>query len=337
MMVRKEKVRRIALYVLGVVVYYAWFQAFYNMVRFEDFFYYETFNDVMVGVGYNFLPILALFLFNTAIVFWITPRVRPEWLKAILDIVLSIGATTIVNLCFLGIQAWLFHRQGNVDWAGTLMSDFSILLINEVIFFIMHYRESKLREEQQRHLATRMQYDMLKTQVNPHFLFNSLNILYSLSSIDTEKSREFILNLTQMYRYILTQQQKQKVKVRDELEFLNAYIHVLSMRYPDSFFVNITDREKMEDKEIIPYSLQLLIENITKHNAIRASQPMHVEINIGPSQITISNPIYPKLNSNPNESTGTGLKYLTDLYAYYGKDFKTSTDNNIFAATIPYL
>lgn len=258
-MKHKEKAKRSALYLLGVILYYVWFQTFYNMVAFNDFFPYSNLSEVMIGVAFNFTPILALSLLNIAIVFRLTPGIRPDWLKTVLDISLSVIATIAVNFCYLVILHYVFHRQGTVDWAGSFMNDVLILLITEMSFYIMHYREARLREEQQQHLNTRMQYDILKTQVNPHFLFNSLNILYSLSSIDIDKTRDFILNLSLMYRYILTQQRNQRIRVKEELEFIQSYIKVLEMRYPESFFVEITGHENARDRDIIPYSLQLLI------------------------------------------------------------------------------
>lgn len=335
-MERKEQAKRAALYFVGVALYYVWFQIFYNKVAFGSMWPYESPLQVLQGIGFNFLPIFTLCVINTFIVFRLTRSIKAEWLKAFADLLISFGATVLVNFVFLAVQLWILNRQGHVDWAGTLINDTLILLINELVFYILHYRESMLREEKQRHLATRMQYDMLKIQVNPHFLFNSLNILYSLTSIDTEKSREFIMDLSQMYRYLLSQQQIQRVKVRDELRFLESYIKVLSMRYHDSFFVHIQGQENVGDHEVVPYCLQLLIENITKHNAIRAEKPMHVTLSLEGEKITVSNPIYPKINPNPN-SMGMGLKYITEVCQYHGKRFNVEKRNQQFVAELPYL
>lgn len=336
-MEHKERVKRMAWYLLGVIVYYAWFQTFYNMVAFDDIFPYDNLSVLLQGIGYNFLPIFSLFVLNTVIVFRLTARVKAEWLKATIDIGLSVVATTMVNGTFLAVQLWIFHRHGNVDWAGTLINDFLMLLINEVVFFIMHYRESILREEKQRHLATRLQFDMLKVQINPHFLFNSLNILYSLTSIDTEKSREFIMSLSQVYRYLLSQQQMQRVKVKDELKFLDSYINVLSIRYHDSFFVDFEGKETAGDREVVPYCMQLLIENITKHNAIRAEKPMRVSIKMEGDKIVVSNPVYPKINSSVDPSTGMGLRYITELCRYHGRQFRAENRGGAFVAELPYI
>ncbi|MCD8385860.1 MAG: histidine kinase [Bacteroidales bacterium] len=336
-MEHKEKVKRTAWYLVGVIVYYAWFQTFYNMVAFDDIFPYEDFSMLLEGFGYNFLPIFSLFVLNTLIVFKLTAQVKPEWLKATIDVGLSILATAVVNMAFLGVQSWLFHRQGKVDWAGTLINDFLMLLINEVVFFILHYRESMLREEKQRHLATRLQFDMLKVQINPHFLFNSLNILYSLTSIDTAKSQEFIMSLSQVYRYLLSQQQMQKVKVKDELKFLESYINVLSIRYHDSFFVDFEGKERAGEHEVVPYCMQLLIENITKHNAIRAEHPMRVSIKMDADKIVVSNPVYPKINAPVESSTGMGLRYITELCRYHGRQFRAENREGTFVAELPYL
>lgn len=329
--------KKAGIYLVVIFLYYLWFQAFYNMVAFDSIYPYGNLSQAMTGFAYNFFPILALFCLNALIVFNLSHRIKLIGLKIVVDLVLSMMATAVVNLVFLVVQTWCFHREGHVDWAGTLLSDTLILLLNEMAYFIMHYRESKFREEQQRHLATRMQYDMLKMQVNPHFLFNSLNILYSLTSIDVEKSREFILSLSQMYRYNLSQQQTQRVKVKEELAFLQSYIDVLSIRYHDCFFVDITGQTEANSQEVIPYCLQLLIENITKHNAIRTQCPMHVSIEVASDSIIVSNPIHPKINAEHEASSGTGLRYLTELYNRYGRQFVAQKVDDRFVAIVPYL
>lgn len=336
-MERKEKAKRLSLYLLGVTVYYIWFQMFYNMVAFGNLCPYHNVEEVLIGIGYNFFPIFSLFVLNTLIVFQLTKSFTSIWAKGLTDFLCSIGATILVNFVFLGVRKWGFHTGGYVDWAGTLINDFLMLLINEVVYFVMHYRESMLREEKQRYLATRMQYDMLKIQVNPHFLFNSLNILYSLTDIDVEKSREFIMALSQMYRYLLSQQQIQRVKLRDELRFLESYVKVLAMRYRDSFYVHIQGLEKAGEHEVAPYCLQLLIENITKHNAIRAECPMHVTIAIDDQKLTVTNPLYPKINASLEPSTGMGLRYINEICKYHGRQFAAEKRNQEFVAELPFL
>lgn len=339
-MVSRGRVKKhCIIYLAAVLVYYLWFQAFYNMVAYGSAYPYESARQAITAFAFNFIPIMLLCLLNTLTVFRLTTSIKLPGLKILADICLSLLAVVLVNMVFLGVQLWLMHRQGYVDWAGTIFSDVLILLVNEVAFYLLRYRQSSLREEHHRHQATRLQYDVLKMQINPHFLFNSLNLLYSLTTIDIEKSRHFILSLSQLYRNILDRRDMRLITVADELQYLQPYIDILTMRFAGCFKVETvgSDRQEAMTRYIIPCCLQLLLENITKHNTIRQEQLMTVILSIGTEGVTVSNPIRPKLNVSPEKSPGVGLRYIEEVYAYYDRQFMTRTTDGEFVAFIPYL
>ena len=178
------------------------------------------------------------------------------------------------------------------------------------------------------------QYDALKAQVNPHFLFNSLTILYSLIDIDKEKSLQFTMSLSQTYRYILSHQDDREVPLKDEIGFLRSFANVLVIRYNESFKVEIYGEENIGDHIVIPYCLQLLLENVIKHNVINEKNPMCVKVEIDDCGVTMKNPI--RLRQTLT-STKIGLAYIEKMYALYGKRFEYNEDNKIFTAKIPYL
>lgn len=249
--------------------------------------------------------------------------------KIIIDAVSSVFVLFVVNVAYMAVIP-----NGTIDWAGTMFNAIFVFLGLEVIYYLQSFRKSVREAEAQRALALQYQYDALKAQVNPHFLFNSLNLLYSLISLDTEKSKEFVLALSTMYRYIMSQQGKEMVLLRMEMDFLQNYVEVLSMRYLNQLHVDIRGKENLKDQYIVPYTLQLIMENVTKHNVISNRHHMNVVIEIGTECITVSNPIVPR----PKESSSRiGLNYITTLYRQYGKEFKVENDGKTFRAVIPYI
>ncbi|MDE7412303.1 MAG: histidine kinase [Muribaculaceae bacterium] len=221
-----------------------------------------------------------------------------------------------------------------VDWAELYMVDFLILLVHEVAYFVISYRlaESKANEVKS-HMA-QLQYDVLKAQVNPHFLFNSLNLLYSLNAIDKDKAQKFILSLAKLYNYIMRQHEHQKVSLKEELEQLNFYIEVLKMRYWQQFDVEIRGLGNVLNQQIVPASLQMLMENVTKHNVITTDDPMKVLVEIFPDKLIITNPMRPKVNDHVSKS-GIGLRYLKRAYGDLGEKFSYINDGKNFIVTIP--
>ena len=202
-----------------------------------------------------------------------------------------------------------------------------------MVYYFTRLSRSRQETEEARLKAVQYQYDALKAQINPHFLFNSLNLLYSLVSIDTVKSRLFIRELSRMYRYIMAQQNCSSVSVAEEFAFLSSYISVLEMRYNNKLSVNIQG-EPSSEKRIIPFTMQLLIENVTKHNAITARSPMRVTIIISEEEIIVMNPLFPRETESVSH---IGLRYLSQLYATQNRHFNTQKTDTSFTAHVPYL
>ena len=164
----------------------------------------------------------------------------------------------------------------------------------------------------------------------------SLDMLCSMIEVDEKKqSLEFIENLTAYYRGMLRRKNVMKVTVKDELETVFCYLKIVSQHYGDNLEVKVTgDRDT--DMMIVPFSIQLLIENVLKHNVISATMPMTITISIKEDAITVSNPCHHK-STETGRSTGMGLKYLSSMYAASGKKTDVSRCGNMFSVTIPAL
>ncbi|AQG78964.1 sensor histidine kinase [Spirosoma montaniterrae] len=157
------------------------------------------------------------------------------------------------------------------------------------------------------------QFAALKSQVNPHFLFNSLSILSSLVHADAELSERFIDQLSRAYRYILEQRDNERVLLKTELEFIQAYRFLLNIRFENKFDVIIDVPEADQSRyAIAPLTLQLLVENAVKHNRMSAKEPLHVQIYLENDCMVVENNFQPRPQSEV--STGVGLQNIVTRY-----------------------
>jgi len=156
---------------------------------------------------------------------------------------------------------------------------------------------------------------LLKTQVNPHFLFNSLSILSSLVRVDPDLSEQFIEQLSRSYRYILEQKDQSLVTLRTELGFIDSYAFLLKIRFENKFNLVVQLPDDILDRyKIAPLTLQLLVENAVKHNRMSVNEPLIVNITYEDSQmLVVKNRLQPR--STPTISTGMGLQNIINRYA----------------------
>lgn len=333
--VRSSKAKSILCYVVFIIAFCLWFNAFYNILVRREIWPYPSIERGIAGICLTSLPIIVFIVVNTIVVFFIDRKIRVIPLKIVADIIFSTLGVTLANLIFIGIILML-KLKPVVDWAELYMVDFLILLVHEAGYFVMSYRIAQAKASEAKSNMAKLQYDVLKAQVNPHFLFNSLNLLYSLNAIDSAKAQKFILSLAKLYNYIMRQHEHQRVSLREELDQLNFYIEVLKMRYWEQFEVEIRGRENIQDQEIVPASLQMLMENITKHNVIQSDKPMKVLLEIFPDKVVITNPVRPKLNDHVSKS-GIGLRYLKGAYGDMSENFTYTNDGKEFQVTVPLL
>lgn len=171
------------------------------------------------------------------------------------------------------------------------------------------------REEIEKDIA-QARFESLKNQVNPHFLFNSLNVLASLVHIDADLSEKFIDQLARSYRYLLEQKDKELVSLQTEIDFVHAFAFLLKIRFEEKLQIKINLDAGVMDFYIAPLTLQLLIENAVKHNIVSAETPLVIEIfNEDDQFLVVRNNIQPRENQMP--STGVGLKNIRSRYKLF--------------------
>lgn len=303
------------------------FQLCYNWLRYGNPLPYTSMSSFLESFGLNYIPICANMAIMYLVVFHI-PSSKIRYLKLIQDTLLSFACAVLLNFTFIFITGL------HVEWAGTMFNATFTLLGIEVYYFWLQSKDSLIREALYKEEALQYKYETLRMQINPHFLFNSLNILKSLISIDPNRSQEFVMNLSKLYRYMMSNTNVDKISISDELVFMHSYLEILRIRYLDKFNVEIVEYDHDSNAYIVPYTLQLVLENIIKHNVISTKHPMSVRIEIHNEHMTIENSICPR---DCVDSTNFGLKYLAEMYSRNGCTLSLLKTDKSFTVIVPYL
>ncbi|MEL6867645.1 MAG: histidine kinase, partial [Bacteroidota bacterium] len=166
----------------------------------------------------------------------------------------------------------------------------------------------ELKNAQQAKENILAQYEILKNQVNPHFLFNSMNILSSLISINPEKAIAFTRHFSKLYRKLLELSNQQIISLEQELEFIHSYIFLQKMRFDENLQIEMAIDEEQLKSSLPPFSLQLLVENAVKHNIISIDNPLKVHIYTDKHYIRVANQLQPRGGQDQVASTHIGLK-----------------------------
>lgn len=176
--------------------------------------------------------------------------------------------------------------------------------------FLLSWRQAAIDNEKLMTEQVFTQFQSLKNQVNPHFLFNSLNALSSLVYEDQGKAVAFIKKLSQVYRYVLDKKDEEIVPVADELDFLNHFIFLQKIRFGDNLKFEVSGSPQ---GYLPPLALQLLVENAIKHNVVSDAHPLHISVAFDEVHCTVINNVKAKLSK---DNTGIGLNNLKDRYRY---------------------
>ena len=211
-----------------------------------------------------------------------------------------------------------------------------LALIFMVNFALQMQREASAQRSR-RHKAE-FSYMTLKNQINPHFLFNSLNVLDSIiqGGGSREEASEYVQKMAFLYRYVLKQEGKRLVPLKEEVEFARTYQELIRIRFPEGLAFRSDFSDENLHGFVVPGTLQLLIENAIKHNAISADNPLVVTGRIEDGAIVVQNNRIPKLT--PVNSTGIGLQYIRNQYRdIAGKEILVQEKEDSFSVTIPII
>ncbi len=206
----------------------------------------------------------------------------------------------------------------------------------ETIFLIKQRESDKIRQEKLERAKAQVELQVLKNQIDPHFMFNSLNSLSHLIEKEPPKAKVFTESLAEVYRYILSNKDQKLVFLEDEIAFLNKYIDMLKIRFKDSLIVHQNFVLQDQKHLIPPISIFIALENVVKHNEISTSNPMEVLINLDEDFLNISNAIKPK--KSMEHSSKIGLTNLNERFRILvGKEIVKTTEHGIFKLKLPLL
>lgn len=209
-----------------------------------------------------------------------------------------------------------------------------VVLVIELFFYNQRHAEAEKKLAIAEKEKIQYQYGTLKTQINPHFLFNSLNVLSSLTYQDPEKANLFAKKMSGVYRYLLLTNARSTVALREELSFLRSYLFLEQIRFEEALFVEIINEELYLNKKIIPVSIQLLVENAIKHNITTSKCPLRIQIYIIDKGIIVSNNLQLR---NSVDKGGVGLENLKKQYALYEKTIEVTQTNTEFIVKLPFI
>lgn len=271
------------------------------------------------------------------------------WLKyPIRRLIVQFTAMIIYTgmIIFIGLLVWVwldddfnFQSLNSVAYSSLKIAiGFLILsmIIGNAVVFFKNWRNAAIKQEELKRAQLDLQYQTLKNQIKPHFLFNSFSSLVTLINSDAEKATRFVHKLSDVYRYVLENSDQELVSVRDEIKFLEDYIYLQKIRFGANLQVSVRI-DTGKDRMVIPLSLQMLVENAIKHNEASGEHPLLIEISsTADHQIIIKN----NLNAKDviEHSPGIGIENLKKRIAFFsGQEMKIENGPDEYIVSIPTL
>lgn len=288
--------------------------------------FFSTKMSVEKKIGFGFI-VICYFAFHWLAIIWISFRLQTRYphagedrkrlIRTYLYSALIITITMVIidgiENVFLGRPFWLTMGQNLFDLFQGMGIAILIVSLTEAFYQYQKNQRSERENAELTRVNLLAQYNHLKQQVNPHFLFNSLNTVSSLIHVDPHRAEVFIGELSLVYRYLLQTGQEELVKVSEELRFLHSYIHLIKTRFGKGLDIELDIPPSAHHFLIPPLSLQLLVENAVKHNEASVENPLHLSIAVHPDdRIEVCNNLQEKAIAMPSEKIG-----LVNIMAKY--------------------
>lgn len=254
----------------------------------------------------------------------------------------------ILWMTFAGIPVKLIFGVCTVAEAFTIEEHIEFIPFNfvaatvitlgyEAFYFFDKWKEQFTLNQQLKNQQIRTQYEVLQNQMSPHFLFNSLNTLTTIIPENADAAVSFTEKLSEVYRYILQNKDRELVSLKEEVDFVKSYLFLLRMRYPDNLSVDFKIEERYLDLTIPPLTLQMLAENAIKHNVVSKAKPLHIDIYIeNGKSVVVKNNLQRK--DALDKSTKTGLDNIRKRYSIMGgKEIDVITSATNFMVAVPLI
>jgi len=264
--------------------------------------------------------------------------------RKILALLLVIPFYTVPISVLLLVGWYHIFAKGIVDWNVVYLSTLIILIcvlfivhVYETAFLVKEAESEKIKKEQLERAKAEAELEALKNQIDPHFIFNSLNTLSHLIENDPEKAKLFNESLADVYRYILQNKSRDLVLLREEINFLHDYFLLLKIRFEKAVQMNVFLDEQLQNEYLIPpISLQTLIENAIKHNEFSDATPLIIMINLNNNELMVRNEV--KRKTLRKASSKIGLSNLNERYKLItDKEIVIEQNDKDFVVSLPVL
>lgn len=314
----------------------------------SDNFQFDSWNDFLID--FSFYQLYA-FVLGYSNMYFFDSMERFKWKKKNTLKRVIVGSVGSVIITLIGL--FLLRLFTYFVFGGTSVEEFMqrerfkyyyfglwitlvIIAVFHIIYFYNRYQQNKLKEQKVIAGTASAKFDALKNQLDPHFLFNSLNVLTSLIDENPENAQKFTTSLSKVYRYVLEQKNKELVTVDEELKFAKTYMSLLKMRFEDSIIFSMPELASNPESKVVPLSLQLLLENAVKHNSVTSNKPLKIRIFEDGNYLVVENNLQPK--QIVKKSSGVGLSNINQRYDLLtNKKVNISKEANRFAVAIPML
>lgn len=314
----------------------------------EDMFSYKNTYTFLIEFSFYQLYTFAISLTNSFYFNYMLKRqfVNYEIVKRLLFGILGTTVITLMTIFVLRILISVLIYGQTIknfleveSWAGYsfgLWVTLTIVSVFYIVYFYNRYQKNRIKEQKVIAGTASAKFDALKNQLDPHFLFNSLNVLTSLIEENPDNAQKFTTSLSKVYRYVLEQKSKDLVTVDDELKFARTYMSLLKMRFEDSIIFEIPDKASNPESQVVPLSLQLLLENAVKHNMVTPKKPLQIKIYEDEGFLVVMNNL--QLKQIVKKSSGVGLENIKQRYKLLS-DKKVIINQRAedFAVAIPML
>lgn len=238
----------------------------------------------------------------------------------------------VTEVMDVGIRQSLSYKTSLIL---NITANLPILLVIDLLFYFQAERKAIKASEKAKRDMLMYQYNALRAQVNPHFLFNSLNVLSSLIYENQEQANKYTKALSQVYRQVLSVSKKPLNTLQEEMHFFRQYLFLMEIRFENGFTIEIEPIKQWEHRKLVAFSFQLLLENAFKHNISSAANPLLIYISVDENGISFRNRIF--LRNDITKGEGIGLSFLTTQYQRYHKKLEIIEEQNDFIVKIPFV
>ncbi|WP_165456363.1 sensor histidine kinase [Pedobacter kyonggii] len=336
--IKKTDIKRFLIFFISTLIY-ALCQMLFSIILMKE----DLWRNFHIQLSAHYVVIFTMCIADYGLLLFLNKHL-PYSKNILYRVVADIAGITLICLGLLWMFNYIIYNvllipeEGlppfSVKFAFAMAANIPILLVFELIYYFQSEQKAIANSEIAKRKVLLFQHETLRSQINPHFLFNSLNVLSSLIYVNPDNANKFTKALSKTYRYVLSLTQQPVVSVAEELDALDSYIFLMRMRFENSFTFTVDKLADHENSRIIPLTLQLLIENAFKHNIATEAYVLNIKITIDSEYITVENNFQPSIDA---EKGGIGLKYIAEQYKVHAQEMLIEHTQQQFIVKIPYI